>query len=317
MARVDAAGTSRHLGDRAGELAEALLGAPSHRGRSEWRWGSRGSLALVTTGQKSGLWRDHERGEGGDLLALIRRERRCSFPDALAWALAWLGKAPAFFATPERPPPIDRPPLCDYVPTQTRELARRLWRESVRPAGTPVEAYLARRGLTVPDRPDDPRVIRFHPACPRGGERHPAMLALMTEAESNRPRGIHRTFLLPDGSDRLRDGMGKAMLGNAGVIRLSPDGAVTMGLGIAEGIESALSVMQRAGWRPVWAASSAGAIRTFPILPAIEALTIFADADGPGIEAARTCATRWRDAGREARVIAPPEGDWNDAVRAA
>lgn len=312
MSRIDAAEVSRCLADRAEALAEALLGDPSHRGRSEWRWGSRGSLALATAGEKRGFWRDHERGEGGDLLKLIRRERRCTFAEALAWALAWLGDA-----VPERPNPIQRPTSRDAGPAPTRDLARRLWRESVRPIGTPVETYLARRGLAVPDWPDDPRIIRFHPACPRGDERHPAMLALMTEAESGAPCGIHRTFLLPDGSDRLRDAKGKAMLGNAGVIRLSPDGAVTMGLGIAEGIESALSVMQRMSWRPVWAASSAGAIRTFPILAGIEAVTIFADADGPGITAARACGQRWCDAGHEARVIAPPAGDWNDATRAA
>lgn len=316
MSRIEAAEVSRRLAEQAEALVKALLGDPSHCGRSEWRWGSRGSLALATAGEKRGLWCDHERGEGGDLLALIMRERRCTFPEALAWALAWLGGAPAS-AMPERPNPIPRPTSRDDGPAPTRDLARRLWRESVRPIGTPVETYLARRSLMVPDWPDDPRVIRFHPACPRGAERHPAMLALMTEAESGAPCGIHRTFLLPDGSDRLRDGKGKAMLGSAGVIRLSPDDEVTMGLGIAEGIESALSVMQRAGWRPVWAASSAGAIRTFPILAGIEALTIFADADGPGITAARECALRWCEAGREARVIAPPAGDWNDAMRAA
>lgn len=105
------------------------------------------------------------------------------------------------------------------------------------------------------------------------------------------------------------------MAGHAGVIRLSPDVEVTGGLGLAEGIETALSVVQGFGWRPVWAAASAGAIARFPVLPSIEALTIFADPDGAGLRAAEECAGRWRAAGREARTVAPPAGDWNDVHR--
>jgi putative DNA primase/helicase len=113
------------------------------------------------------------------------------------------------------------------------------------------------------------------------------------------------------------------MLGRAGIIRLVPDEDVTQGIGIAEGIETSLAVMQGSslafmqgfGWRPMWAAASAGGIRTFPVLPGIGALTIFADADGPGLAAARACAARWRAAGAEVRICTPPAGDFNDLLR--
>lgn len=78
------------------------------------------------------------------------------------------------------------------------------------------------------------------------------------------------------------------------------------GLGISEGIEDGLAVLL-SGWAPVWAATSAGAIARFPVLAGIMALTIFADADEPGIAAARKCAAQWRDAGREVRVSCPGE----------
>ena len=72
------------------------------------------------------------------------------------------------------------------------------------------------------------------------------------------------------------------------------------------------------GWAPVWAAGSAGNIEAFPILPGIEALTVFADQGARGIEAAARCAGRWRAEGREARVVAPRgAGDWNDVLRGA
>ena len=77
---------------------------------------------------------------------------------------------------------------------------------------------------------------------------------------------------------------------------------------------------QGAGWSPVWAACSAGGIARFPVLPGVEALTIFADNDdgGAGTRAAEACARRWAEAGREARIFAPPAGsDFHDAAGAA
>jgi putative DNA primase/helicase len=101
------------------------------------------------------------------------------------------------------------------------------------------------------------------------------------------------------------------MLGPAGVIRLAE--VTGEGLGLAEGIETALSVMQAIGWRPAWAAGSRGGIETFPVLPAC-ALTVFADGDTPGLKAARLCAARWTAAGREALIYIPlPGEDWNNA----
>jgi hypothetical protein len=143
------------------------------------------------------------------------------------------------------------------------------------------------------------------------------MLALMTNPATGEPCGVHRTFLARDGNGKAPGPLpAKMMAGAAGVVRLVPDEDVTMGLGIAEGIETSFSVMQGYGWRPVWAATSAGMIRTFPVLPGIEALTLFADADGAGITAAEACAERWAEAGREVEVIAPPAGfDFNDTLR--
>lgn len=77
-----------------------------------------------------------------------------------------------------------------------------------------------------------------------------------------------------------------------------------------------MSAIQTIGWGPVWAAGSAGNIRTFPVLPG-HALTVFADGDNAGIEAARACAARWAAAGFECLIhIAPHGKDWNDVARA-
>jgi putative DNA primase/helicase len=292
-------------------LSRELVGSePTSRSRTELRYRRRGSLAVTIAGPRRGRWHDHEGGTGGDALGLVAHLRGAPMRDAYGWALAWLGLAAG--STTHRPEP-GRPaasPEAPRVAPDTIDLAHRVWREGVSAAGTLAEAYLASRGLTVPE--DAP--LRFHPACPRGSDRLPAMVALMTTPETAKPCGVHRTFIRADGSGKAQ-GQTKMMAGAAGVIRLVPDEDVTLGLGLTEGIETALAVMQRAGWRPVWAASSAGAVRRFPVVPGIEALTIFADTGDAGISAAEDCAARWHDAGREARIIAPPAGDWDDATR--
>lgn len=126
-----------------------------------------------------------------------------------------------------------------------------------------------------------------------------AMLALMTDPITGEPAGVHRTFLNQEAQKIERK-----MLGKQGVIRVSPDEAVVASLSICEGLEDALSVFL-SGWRPVWAATSAGAIARFPPLAGIEALTIFADQDDAGLEAAQSCLDVWHEAGRDVAICVP------------
>lgn len=287
------------------ELSTELTGSkPTSRAGRHWRFGTKGSLAVVVEGAERGTWFDHEAGQGGDALGLVAHLRRCQMRDAYAWAASWLG-------VERRPVVAEVRQVAAPTPSATLDLARQLWAEGLTPADTAVAVYLASRGLALPvDAP-----LRFHPACPRGGERLPAMLALMTDPATGEPCGVHRTFLAPDGRGKA-SGQAKMMAGNAGVVRLIPDEAVAAGLGIAEGIETALRVMQGFGWSPVWAATSAGSIARFSVLAGVEALTIFADGDKSGQDAARVCAERWEAAGREATMFLASAGeDFDDSAR--
>jgi putative DNA primase/helicase len=316
------------LAERIAELAPELVGdKTTTRGRTEWRFRGKGSLSVVIAGPKRGSWYDHEAGCGGDALDLIAHLRRCTMREAYHWALAWLGTE----ARQELREVAKRPELSQRQPETDpakAELAARLWREAVPAVGSPVARYLAGRGLELPPAglfsadPADHRnacPLRFHPACPRGAERLPAMVALMTDPTSGEPCGVHRTFLLPDGTGKA-PGEAKMMLGGAGAVRLTPDAEVAQALGIAEGIETSLAIMQR-GWSPVWATGSAPGIKRFPVLPGIECLTVFPDADdgGASLRAAQQCAERWHAAGVAVRFGTPPAGtDFADlAGRAA
>jgi hypothetical protein len=164
-----------------------------------------------------------------------------------------------------------------------------LWHRAVPLRGTLGEKYFIEHRKLKIGGLDLDHALRFNRV-------HRMIVALMTDPITNDPVGIHRTYLNPDGKKIERK-----MLGRQGVVRITPDEDVTYGLGIAEGIEDALAVAL--DWGPAWAATSAGAIERFPVLPGIDRLTIFADADAAGTRTARSCADRWISAGREAQVL--------------
>jgi hypothetical protein len=289
-ARIDASSLARALADRTEEVGTALLGEPSVVLRREHRWGRHGSLSLCRLGPRRGFFYDHERGEGGDLLTLIARERRVALGEAIRIAQReFLGGIAITRSRKGR----QRPRREGNGDNRRVAIALRTWSEAVPIAGTLAERYfVGHRKLDVGHLSEVGHALRWH-----AGIR--AVVGLMTDPVSGQPTGIHRTFV---GDDAAK--IERKMLGRQGIIRLSLDDAVTTSIGIAEGIEDALAILL-SGWSPVWAATSAGAIARFPILAGIEALTIFADADVPGLQAAETCCARWAAADREVRITSP------------
>lgn len=193
----------------------------------------------------------------------------------------------------------------------------RLWDQSEPMKGTIVETYLRNRGCKLGSAVDTD-VIRFHPNCPFGSFRVPAMLALITDAVTGDRIGVHRTAIKDDGSGKRELGEGissKKMLGTArgGVVRLH---ALSEHIRIAEGIETALSASQLFN-TVVWATLSRGGVGTFPVLNGVKRLTVFADNDAPGLEAALKCCRRYQSAGIDAEIRRPPstDTDWNDFVQ--
>jgi putative DNA primase/helicase len=192
--------------------------------------------------------------------------------------------------------------------------AMALWQQGTSPTGTLLEPYLNSRRCTLEGILGSD-VIRFHPDCPFGTLRVPAMLALITDAVTGEPIGVHRTAIKDDGSGKRFGADSKRALGIArsGAVRLH---AASEHLGIAEGVESALSAAQVFG-AAVWATLSSGGIARFPVLRGIKQLTVFADHDQPGMAAAATCCRRYNAAGIDAEIRYPiqPGTDWNDFVR--
>ncbi len=297
------------------------MGHPNQRLSSnrEWRWGEHGRCRLHVTGPKRGKWNDFAAGDHGDMLDLIGRELGLDKRGTVDWARDWLGGDIGDYPKcPSVTPPsaqdsgtAGQDPDVERRHRQDRALA--IWNEAGSVTGTLAGAYLVKeRGLLLPPDILAADAFRFHPSLYYDGAHVPGLVAILRDPVTSEPIGIQRTFLSQDGKKIER-----RMLGSAGVVMLSPSEEVEYGLGLAEGMENGLAVMTIAGWRPVWAAMSAGAIRNFPVLAGIGALTIFADPEQVGMDAARACARRWADADKEVTIAAPPEieRDWNEELR--
>lgn len=186
-----------------------------------------------------------------------------------------------------------------------------LWAKCQPLKGTLGEQYLLHRRCIVP-----PGDLRFHPSLTHkpSGKSGPALVALITDAITGLPMSLHRTWITSAGKADLIPP--RLLLGGhakqGGVIRLWSDEYVTQGLGVAEGIETALSLAH--AYQPVWACIDAGNLAVLPVLPGIECLMIAADKDSAGQSAARSCASRWYAAGADVRITCQMANDLNDTL---
>lgn len=189
-----------------------------------------------------------------------------------------------------------------------------LWNSTQELSGTAL-LYLASRRCAVP--PADTH-LRWHPSL-----KHPsgyvgaALVALVTHIHSREHLSLHRTWITPTGKADLETP--RLPLANhslkEGVIRLYPDDWVTNWLGIAEGIETALSMAH--AYQPVWATIDAGHLAQFPVLVGVGELVIAQDKDAAGMAAASICANRWAQEGRTVLLTDQQQNDLNDVLKEA
>ena len=189
-------------------------------------------------------------------------------------------------AAPKRAPEVERAP-------DARTAAARIWRETIPLAESLGAQYLLGRCCDLPPPDGD---LRFHPAlwCPEMRCELTALVARVSTVIGNRDVGVHRIWFRPGeirAVKKMRLGGSKEPV----CIRLWPDTTVTMGLGIAEGVETACAASF--AFSPIWSCVDAGQLARFPILAGVESLTIFADFDNAGYKAAKTTYFRYSHAG--------------------
>ena len=282
---MNAADVARALGDARREGRRWRCRCPLHGGRS----------LVLSDGDRSLLlaicWGGCDRQ---DVLAELRR----------------LGLLEGVHAS--REPRVTMPVRPLNTRSNTERIARALaiWREAQRPEGSPVQQYLASRGIVLGGLCPEARAsLRFHPRCAHpSGVALPAMIGLVEHVEHG-PIAVHMTFLRPDGAGKASLDAAKVMYGPVG------GGGVRLGVArpgewlvVAEGIETAAAIATACSM-PAWAALSAGGIRKLVLPQEATHLIIAADHDasGTGQRAARDAAQRWLAEDRRVRIAMSSE----------
>ena len=203
---------------------------------------------------------------------------------------------------------IERQSHGDFSPN-----ARRLWQSATAISDSPVARYLAQRGLLP--AADQLRYLARTPLGPRGTAQFlPAMLAAVTTDIGI--IAVHRTFLDIGSSKLAGFERPKRALGSlgCGAVRLAP--AKHGRLGLAEGIESAMSAMQLIGV-PCWATLGNERFGLVAIPESVRELYLFIDNDAGGALAEERALRAYAAPNRviHSRAPASPGFDWNDELK--
>ena len=189
--------------------------------------------------------------------------------------------------------------------------ALRIWGGARPIAGTPAERYLAYRGL----RTGSPE-LRYHPRTPHGPQPltrfRPALIAAVRDESGL--IAVHRTFLDPlrnrlAAIEEPRCGLGRF---GRGAVRL---GGIAARLGLAEGVETALSASDLFGL-PCWATLGTERFRLVAIPPEVTELVLFLDNDAGGRRAEALAREVFAHLAIEAHYPRGRGADWNDVLRA-
>lgn len=265
---------------------------------------------------RTGKWSDFATGDGGTTpLSLYTYLTGLPYAEAGYRLAEELNGKSSFQATGAARPANQHQP--DRRQDQkNREYALKLWNASFPAEKTVIEAYLHSRGITMPI-PSDIRLLPGHRHKP-SGRIYPVMLAAIRRWPSRDLMAVHRTWLLPDGSGKAPLEPEKMMLGPAsgGAVQLSPP---VQKMAVAEGLETALSVLQETGLS-VWAGLSTSGMTglVLPDSPLAQEIIIAGDNDPAGRKAAYQAAENWTREGRDVRLAFPPmDQDFNDMLKGA
>lgn len=190
-----------------------------------------------------------------------------------------------------------------------REWLNNIWKHSTNLLD--LQAAVARKYLTerhIHDAAVSARDLRFNPSLGYRNTdkelvgRFPCITALVRDNQG-KPVAIHRTFLTKEGKKLRLEGSGPSRKQTPSVsdtegriiCLAEPENGV---LGLAEGLETALAVIQGTGY-PVWSCLSASMMPQFVPPAGVHTLIVFVDIDrsGAGQEAAQALRENLKERG--------------------
>lgn len=259
---------------------------PACGGRDRYRWDNKEGKGTFYCSQCG----------SGDGFELLKRVRGWDFKQAAQEVEAIVGsvkqEAARKIASPE----------------EQREAMRKRWQQC-KPVtvDSAVAKYLRSRGISL------------IPAAVRSAPDRSAMVAMM-QAPDGKATMVHTTFLTEDGKKAPMDQprlMMPGIIAEGAAVRLA---AFKHELGIAEGIETALSATALTGV-PCWAALNEVLLQKWIVPAGVKRVTVFGDNDEKyvGQSAAFSLArriARGKDAPSVVVRIPPTIGrDWNDVLK--
>lgn len=268
-------------------------------GEDRWRWDNKDGSGSFFCNQCT--------PRAGNGVQLIQKLIGCNFPEALEKVQSVIGG-------------------CEKVENQKSKTdpkiaLNKLWQSSIPLTGSDnASIYFHNRGLNL--QPDN---IRFCEKCYESESKAelPAMIARV-QSQDGRPISLHRTYLQGNGKADIESPK-KLMPGteplNGGAIRLFlPDGKLFQSgvLGIAEGIETAISCSQMFGIA-TWSVISTPLMESFVSPENIKHIIIFSDNDSnyAGQRSAYILANRLynKDLIVEVQMPDTPGTDFNDVLK--
>jgi putative DNA primase/helicase len=271
-----------------------------------------GSCVIALEGERAGDWIEFDDNQGGGPLSTLEHATGLTGRALIEYAAELAGSAPA---NGSHHPIAEMLAKGHRADSSAREIELILARTTPL-AGTAGETYLANSGLRLPETPD----LLFHPDLTYWDTRtgYPALVAIVRNAAGERI-ALHRTYLAPDGSGKADVPKPRMLLGSVagGAVRLGAVGEHGVA-GIAEGLETALSVVHVCPALPVWAALSSGNLEQAVLPPELTRVVLLADHDGAGVgvKAGERAAARFHAEGRRVWIAHPPGAgdDFNDLL---
>ena len=220
---------------------------------------------------------------------------------------------------PSRPLAITFRPNAARIEDERRRTGQALeiWDNCEQFRGSLAETYLRSRSIRqlIPALDGE---LRFAPSLRHpSGVIGPALVAAIRSTDGA-ITAVQRTWLATDGAGKADLMPNKMTLGpmGMGAVKLAP---CSERLGLAEGIETAISATQIYQW-PVWACLSAMRLSTISPPEGVRDLVIFADAGKVGVEEAFKAQDHFEAKGFSVEVITPAAdfgdaSDFNDALR--
>lgn len=243
----DANTLSQNLSKHAELVIESLLGQPNRSlsSKSEYRYGTKGSLSLCLTGDKRGTWFNFETMEKGNMLHLIQKTLNLPFKESLEYAAKLTGDDLKESIKTISNKPIELKDNNSIKTGKTTKYGLQLSNESQPILGTLAEKYLKEiRGIH--DISGDN--IRFHPRVytksSESVKYRPALLNIARDS-MNKVVAVEAIYLSYDtGNKAIMDMKSKKTYGSkagSGVILNEGQGKDSVTY-LSEGVETGLSI---------------------------------------------------------------------------